>query len=186
MTTTNPEHQPPERDPPAAYFASLSDYNAGHLHGEWINANQTPEEIETEIRSMLRQSRDPRAEEWAIHDHSGFEPWKPAEHETIQALSRVALGIEAHGEAFTHWIASQSQTDQDTVDRFEDVYLGKWPSLTAYAEDLVADLGDEPETFTPSWLQPYVSIDYQALGRDIAHDLYISEDNHDIHLFRAD
>ncbi len=55
--------------PPRVYVASLSDYNASRLHGQWIDAAQEPGEI---ITSMLSESRDPGAEEWAIHD---FEDW---------------------------------------------------------------------------------------------------------------
>lgn len=184
--TTTPEFNPPERDPPAIYAASLSDYNEGRLHGEWIDAAQEPDEIDADIRTMLRRSRNPGAEEWAIHDHAGLEPWRPHEYETIQAISRVALGIVEKGPALAHWVASQGQADEETVERFDDVYLGRWHSTSDYAEHLVADIGDEADTFTPSWLQPYVRIDYDALARDLACDLYASEDGRGVHLFRAD
>jgi antirestriction protein len=43
-----------------AYFASLSDYNNGLLHGVWIELDGLDEtEIQDEINAMLRQSRYP-------------------------------------------------------------------------------------------------------------------------------
>jgi len=50
------------------YVASLSDYNAGRLHGAWIDATQDADEIEAEVQEMLAASPEPIAEEWAIHD----------------------------------------------------------------------------------------------------------------------
>lgn len=44
---------------PRIYVASLSDYNAGVLHGRWIRADQPVEDIYVEIEDMLKQSRYP-------------------------------------------------------------------------------------------------------------------------------
>jgi antirestriction protein len=65
MTT----EQSPE---PRIYVASLSDYNAGRLHGRWIDAAQGVEAVEAEIVDMLGESRQLVAEEWAIHDYDDF------------------------------------------------------------------------------------------------------------------
>lgn len=53
---------------PRIYVASLSDYNNGLLHGEWIDAGQEPDEIHEQVQAMLAESESPGAEEWAIHD----------------------------------------------------------------------------------------------------------------------
>ena len=54
------QHQPTPRSRPALepkiYVASLSDYNNGHLHGDWIEAAQDPGDIGNEIDSMLERS----------------------------------------------------------------------------------------------------------------------------------
>ena len=57
---------------PKIYAASLSDYNAGVLHGAWIRADQDEDKIEEAITAMLERSSQPGAEEWAIHDYEGF------------------------------------------------------------------------------------------------------------------
>ena len=44
---------------PRIYVASLSDYNAGNLHGVWIDADQDEDAIQEEIAAMLRESKHP-------------------------------------------------------------------------------------------------------------------------------
>jgi len=50
---------------PRLYFACLAAYNAGRLHGVWIDfyAGITPEEIQESIDAMLKASPVPDAEE---------------------------------------------------------------------------------------------------------------------------
>ena len=57
---------------PRIYVASLSDYNAGQLHGKWIDADQEASNILGAVHAMLSASTEPYAEEWAIHDYEGF------------------------------------------------------------------------------------------------------------------
>lgn len=47
-------------DTPRIYVASLSDYNAGTLHGEWIDATQELDDIWAEINAMLAASPEAR------------------------------------------------------------------------------------------------------------------------------
>lgn len=44
---------------PRIYVADLSAYNAGNLHGRWINADQDADDIRAEIAEMLRESPCP-------------------------------------------------------------------------------------------------------------------------------
>src|SRR5439155_5846786 len=79
------------------YVASLADYNAGRLHGAWINAVQEPERIQAEIATMLERSHEPLAEEWAIHDYEGFTGIRLSEYESIERISQIANGIAEYG-----------------------------------------------------------------------------------------
>ena len=38
------------------YIADLAAYNAGNLRGRWIDANQTPDELNNEVKKMLLES----------------------------------------------------------------------------------------------------------------------------------
>lgn len=173
----------PRPSPPRIYVASLSDYNAGRLHGTWIDADDEPEALLGAIDDMLQHSSEPVAEEWAIHDQDGFRPLVLSEFESIETVSRIARGITEHGRAFAHW-AAEIGTDEDDLDVFEDHYLGHWPSMTAFAEELAEDFGIEQQLDAISepfrW---YIRVDYEAFARDLSLDYLTSEDDEGIHLW---
>lgn len=85
------EHPPTPS--PRIYVASLSDYNAGRLHGAWIDADQEAEELHGAVAKMLAASREPGAEEWAIHDYQDFGPVELSEYESLDTIARLARGI---------------------------------------------------------------------------------------------
>lgn len=159
------QQQPPG---PRIYVASLADYNAGRLHGAWIDATQGAEQIEVEIASMLERSREPIAEEWAIHDYEGFGGLRLSELESIDRISKLAEGIADEGMAFATWICACSPSEE-TTERFEDAFLGHFPSREAYAEHIVDDFGyqDLIDRAIPEYLAPYVRFDADAYARDV-------------------
>jgi antirestriction protein len=154
---------------PRIYVASLSDYNAGRLHGEWIDAAVDSAELAESVQAMLRSSPEPGAEEWAIHDYEGFGPLRLEEYESLETVSAVALGIAEHGPAFAHWAALIGTNDREALARFEDAYLGHWATLEAYAEELLDDIGinRDIEEAIPEHLQPYVTVDVEGMARDM-------------------
>lgn len=135
------------------YVASLADYNAGRLHGKHIKIHgQDAEEIYAEIkRDVLGTSREPVAEEWAIHDHEGFGKYRVSEYESIERIAlfgKVAqeLDDENDTEAFLYWIgASQVDTNDylDDVDgiveKFREQFRGTWDSFKEFV--LESDYG---------------------------------------------
>ncbi len=184
MDGTHEQHEHLTHDPePRIYAASLADYNNGHLHGRWIDASQEPEDLHAEISDMLASSSIPGAEEWAIHDYEGFGNFRLSEYESIDTVARIAHGIAEHGTVFAHWVDHVGTTDTDALEHFDDHYLGTWGSLSDYAEQLLDDLGVNADRLVSGWLSPYVSIDYEQLGNDLATDLYVSEDGAETHLF---
>jgi antirestriction protein len=184
-THDGPSEPQPAIITPRIYVASLPDYNAGRLHGAWLDAAQEPEELHDQIAVMLAASHEPHAEEWAIHDFEGFNGLHLGEWEDLAHVSRVAKGITEHGLAFAHWTTLVA-TDED-LDQFDDAYLGHWPSLTGYAEDVLDDLGldDEVDRCVPENLRPYVTIDAEAFGRDLelGGDVTAIEDGEGVHVF---
>jgi len=82
---------------PRIYVACLAAYNAGHLHGTWIQANQAVEDIRSEVSAMLTASPEPNAEEWAIHDYEGFGEIRLRAWETLERVTTIAAGITKHG-----------------------------------------------------------------------------------------
>jgi antirestriction protein len=180
----------PERVPspqPRIYVASLSDYNDGRLHGAWLDADAEPEELTDAVRAMLARSPMPGAEEWAIHDYEGFGPLQLGEYEDLATISRIAQGIAVHGPAYAHWASICGTSDRDELARFDDAYLGTWPSIEAYAEELLDDLGieDAIERAVPGHLQSYVKVDIEGFARDLEYsgDVTSCEGDDGVYLF---
>ena len=200
-TPRQPEPQPhqpaqetAEREPATdtrIYVASLSDYNDGRLHGAWIDADGEPDDLDEQVQAMLARSpmrsEAGGAEEWAIHDYEGFGPLRLGEYEDIATISTIGQGIAEHGPAFAHWAAISGTSDRDELARFDDVYLGHWESVAAYAEELLEDLGidDLLERAIPEHLQAYVHVDVEGFARDLEYsgDLSSSEGDDGVYLF---
>jgi antirestriction protein len=174
------EYSAAEREPrrsPVIYVASLADYNNGVLHGTWIDAAREPEDIHAEINAMLASSREPGAEEWAIHDYDQFGRCRVGEHDSIERVARIAQRIAEHGYAFSAWV--DLCDDAERFDDFADAYLGHYRSLQAYVDEMADDLGYTEELAKlPESLQPYLHFDTAALARDmeLSGDIQTVED----------
>lgn len=170
------EHDPGERheaEPspdagPRIYVASLSDYNAGRLHGTWIDAAQDTEQIHDAITEMLADAPSPDAEEWAIHDYEGFGDLPISEYEPVEAVAWYARGIGEHGLAFASWIAHTGYDPDDDAD-FGEAYMGEWTSVEGYVAAYLEDTGLQADfdQAVPASLAPYARIDVDALARDL-------------------
>lgn len=166
---------------PQIWAASLADYNAGRLHGEWLEAARPVEELESDIAAMLARSQQPNAEEWGIFDYEGFGTLRLGEYEALATVSRVAMGIAEHGPAFAAW-AQIHDADPGMLEAFEDCYVGEYESHEAFAQTIVDDFAvdDTLGRELPAWLAAHVSVDLAGIARDlqISGDLWI-EDNPD-------
>lgn len=160
------------------YVACLAAYNSGHLHGIWIDATQELEDIQAQISAMLKSSPVEGAEEYAIHDHEGFNGYSLGEYEGIEAVHEIALFIEEHpdfgGKLLEHF------GDLDTAKKAaEEDYCGCHRSLADYAEELTEETSE-----IPSSLRYY--IDYERMARDMemGGDVFTIEAGYqEVHVF---
>ena len=155
---------------PRIYVASLSDYNAGRLHGVWIDCTGKDEaEIFTEINRMLSLSSEEIAEEYAIHDYEGFGGLNISEYAGVpQIVAHTAL-IETHGEAITHFINYFGMSEEGAAEVFEEAYCGHHESFRAFSDDLFDEIYAHD---IPEGLRSY--IDYAAFARDLEIGGYIA------------
>lgn len=135
---------------PRIYAASLSDYNAGRLHGVWIDCDNGPEAIWDAINAMLAASPEFRAfpqggpaEEWAIHDYEGFGV-RLSESESIERVARLGAAIAEADDpdalrAFLAW--DEGDDDENMLERFAECYRGKWDSMRDYVQNETSELG---------------------------------------------
>jgi antirestriction protein len=178
-----------EHPKPQIYIASLADYNAGRLHGAWVDAAQDADALAAAAQSMLAASRVVGAEEYAIHDFEGFGPLRLSEYEDLETVSVLAQGIAEHGPAFAHWAALVDERTPEALNRFDQVYCGHFDSLADYAEGLLDDLGlsRELEENLPDVLRPYVHVDIEAFARDmeISQEVLTSEGDGGVYVFEG-
>ncbi|WP_340149018.1 antirestriction protein ArdA [uncultured Sneathiella sp.] len=161
------------------YVACLASYNNGILHGRWIDATQSVDEIHAEITSMLKSSTMRDAEEWAIHDHEGFEGIQVSEFESISRVVELATFVSFHG-ALGVKLYEHYGSLGDAEIAMNDHYAGEFVSLAHFAQDIT-----EQSVDTPSQLEYY--IDWEAMGRDMAINdvLAIEIGMNKVHVFWA-
>ena len=142
------------------YVADLAAYNAGYLHGVWIDACDDVSDIWRQIKTMLVNSPVENSEEHAIHDYEGFGSYALTEYAGIETAHEIACFIAEYpdfgGELLNHFGGDL----EDTRTAAEDSYCGCYRSLTDYAQELT-----EETTQIPEHLAYY--IDYERMGRDM-------------------
>lgn len=154
---SNPHSAQEQASSPRIYVASLSDYNAGRLHGVWLDANQDPDDLLLEVQDMLSRSSEPYAEEFAIHDDEGFFGLL-SEFTSLHRVSEIAQALDEYGEPFALY-AQYVGTDY-ALRFFEEAYCGTCHSIEDWAFDLIIDLYDVPIP-----VHPY--LDAKAFARDL-------------------
>jgi antirestriction protein len=166
------EHEQPKDWPqlnPRIWIASLSDYNAGRLHGGWVNAAVEADQLHAAVQRVLASSPDPDAEEWAIFDYDNFGSYRLGEYSDLAAVAAVARGIERHGFAFASWAELSDADVADLETEFEDVFMGHFDSRELFADSVLQDF-DVEETLTkglPAWITSHISIDRAAVAREL-------------------
>lgn len=154
------------------YVACLASYNAGRLHGEWIDLdNKSEDEVNEAIQAMLKASKEPDAEEYAIHDYEL--PFKIREYESTDTILEQLEKIAEHGEAWQAY-CDYFGKDYATESDFQDKYQGEWKSELAFAEN-IADKTILCESDNET-LKRY--FDYESFSRDLFLDGYTFIDGH--------
>ncbi len=160
------------------YVACLAAYNNGKLHGAWIDAAQDADDIETEVKAMLKASPEPGAEEWAIHDYEGFHGLKIDESKPFDVVAELAAILEEHGEAYALY-AGNVGLESASPEDFEEAYQGEWDSEENFTENSFRDCQN-----IPGHLDMY--IDWASMARDwFCGDYYSLQDgNGQLHVFQ--
>ncbi|MBP7052158.1 MAG: antirestriction protein ArdA [Phycisphaerae bacterium] len=174
-------------DTPRIYVASLADYNAGRLHGRWIDADQPIEVIRDEIAAMLAESKEPIAEEYAIHDCEFFGSLSLSEYEDIECVAQVAFEITQHGPVFASLVSYLGGVSEVEEARryMEEGYRGEWDSLTDYAQELTEDCYGHVLKDLPDFIK--YNIDYESIAHDMElnGDVFTFECERKVHVFDA-
>lgn len=142
------------------YVACLAAYNNGILHGRWIDADQNISAIQSEVAAMLKASPVMDAEEYAIHDHEGFEGITIAEYQGLESVAELAAFVAEHG-ALGGALMAYFGDLEEAQEAIEERYAGEYESLAFFAQELT-----EQTTQIPDSLHFY--IDWERMARDMA------------------
>jgi antirestriction protein len=185
MSEVSAAGKPRTDTPPRIYVASLADYNAGRLHGRWIDADQPIGVIQDQIAAMLAKSREPIAEEWAIHDYENFEGLQLSEFEDLEYVAQVARLMVEHGPLFAGLVSHfGGASGVDEAARYmEEGYRGAFDSLADYARELVEECYGDVLKGLPDFIAYH--IDYDGIGQDmeLGGDIFTVECEHKLHVF---
>ncbi|MEM7017160.1 MAG: antirestriction protein ArdA [Pseudomonadota bacterium] len=163
---------------PKIYVADLAAYNNGKLHGVWIDATLDLEDIQAAVSSMLKNSPEGFAEEYAIHDYEGFAAYRLDEYEGLESAHEIACFIEAHGEIAAE-LLNHFNDIEEAQKAIEEHYAGCYTSVADFAQELTEETTQIPENVV-------YYIDYDLMGRDIemSGDIFTIETAHDeVHIF---
>ena len=156
----------------AIYVASLSDYNAGILHGRWINLDECEDidDLKKRVGHMLSLSptaiiEGRPAEEYAIHDYEGFGDNEISEY---SSLSEVWENYEELKQADENGDLEPFQVYRNHINKgdyheFLEYYRGQFESEEEFALSYLEDSGMLSEL--PDWARLY--FDYEAYTRDL-------------------
>lgn len=159
------------------YIACLASYNAGRLHGAWVDLEECQEEddIQEAISWILATSPKPGAEEWAMHDSSGLPGYlSRTEWPGLGELIAWADGISAvidEDDREAYRLACENQGQTLDEDQFRETYRGCYSSGTDYAYERATETGALPDELP--W--PLSCIDWTSAWRELAHDGYHAE-----------
>lgn len=167
---------------PRVYIASLSDYNSGNLLGCWCDFT---ENIHKQVQTMLTQSKEEVAEEWAIHDHEGFPAGLVQEYSDLDELADWAEFIEETGDndliqaamacSDSHSLGDVKSTMENLEGQFDRNGLADW------AQENCASCDDGSLAKLPNCIRCH--IDWESVGRDMLHDYQYSEVGGTTYLF---
>lgn len=174
-----PAPQPPGSIPrhcgdgPAIYVACLASYNAGKLFGSWLDLSDGPDagDIRTAIDAIIKESPEPFAEEYAIHDNQ----------ELPGILSRTEWpDIDQLANYCQNWAELQSEDDQLAyrlicdeqgaildLDAFRSHCLGWYERPESYAMEWADNAGLLNDEDSNPLLR---HVDWESVWRDLHTD----------------
>lgn len=174
---------------PRVYVASLTDYNAGILHGCWVDFTG---DAHMEVAAMLAASPTAKregqpAEEYAIHDHEGFPKGLVQEFSDLDALADWAEFMEETDNPDLIQAAMDCTgygwADLDEIkSAIEDDFFGSFDDLESWAMEQYEEAYGSIDKL-PSMIR--YSIDWEAAGSDMLQDYSHSEIKGTTYLFRV-
>lgn len=166
------------------YAACLASYNAGILHGQWIDVDGGVDAIKEEIDEMLKASPVPGAEEYAIHDYEGFPDAAVTafgEWPDFEEVFAVAESLTDSGEVFEAALEYLG----NIKDALNCIERGDYIACGDSEEDVVREYLHDTGLLDsiPEELRRY--FDYKHYARDLRGEWFFQRVNGTVYAFRS-
>jgi antirestriction protein len=164
-----------ERQPPQVYVTNGSDFAARRTKGVWIDAARDPGALTRAIGRMLTHATGYVDDEVVLHDYRRFGIYQLSRQDDLETITTVAQGIDKHGHAYSALAKYLgAHTLREHPERFEQSYLGEWSSLEHFVTEMADAFGIADHlALLPQPIRHYVRLDFQAMVRDVKHDLMV-------------
>ncbi|MBE9082859.1 antirestriction protein ArdA [Tolypothrix sp. LEGE 11397] len=165
---------------PEIYIADLAAYNAGYLHGKWIDATLEVDDIQDEIKEILKNSPvGKEAEEFAIHSYSAFWEAELGEYADLAMVVETARFINEHGRLGAKLISYCDGELERARESIENNYCGEYESVSDFAEQITEETTQIPES-----LKLYINYEKMAKDLEQSGDIFTIEMSFDeVHVF---
>ena len=174
------------------WIGCLACYAAGNLVGRWYGADEAADVTSNEIhygpgwRSAEDAPEHPHEELWVM-DLDGA-PIGFAHEMSPSDATEIALAVDAVEGKFSGYVGAdvyfqwllddygRVEIDEitDYLERFEELYVGKWDTFQDYAIELADDLLRAQGIGDTDTLSRY--FDYEQFARDLRYDYNILHD----------
>jgi antirestriction protein len=168
---------------PRFYAACLASYNAGILHGRWIDATSDADEMALEVAAMLKESPVPLAEEWAMHDMEDL-PRVFGEYAGLKAVAAFMELVDEHDHIEPEDIA-KIVDDFGDVSTAEDALRGRFVGIYDAFRDYADEAADEMLTTRDNDDPLSRYFDYESFARDLAMDMHTVDVSAGVAVFHA-
>jgi len=172
------------KNTPKIYVACLASYNAGILHGEWIDLFDC-DDLNENVQSILKKSPVSDAEEYAIHDYEFCGSLSEyAGLDTVEAIKEAFEKAESESvdwDLFCQFCEHKGhEIEADAVEKFNEAFAGTADSLVDWCHGFLDDTGQLEAI--PENLRFY--FDYEAFARDMEiGDVFTIRHESETHVF---
>lgn len=172
------------------WLGCLASYNDGVLHGKWTDAAVSVDDLNEVVQEVLASSPIEGAEEHYIGDISGFHGVRFDQYASLETISRVAMGIEEHGEAFARYVGYHGVGNLDYAETsFEDAYVGRYSDEQEAANEILESAGafdalESARNEVGETYRDYLTVDVDSFARDQPDHLFIDGRESGVYVFR--
>lgn len=147
---------------PRVWIGCLAAYNAGSLHGEWVDVEGLDaDDLNEAIQRVLAASPETGAEEWFFPDHEDLPGI--GEYSSVEDVIASAELVDKYPSVLVSGLLDHGIKLDELGDYLRDRGYGHYKNRAAYAAEHHDAMGTETGP-----LEAY--IDWDAVGRDMLID----------------